>query len=279
MLEFNIKDYHKDYINYYLKQCEIIKTQIHSLYNDMYSIYDIIHDSYNNFKKHNIDILGILSLKYIGRHIPLLSTYSDDEQIFISRYNHLLIIIDNIKKLSELLKQFTFYSKIPYIVFRVIIYASNFEITIQLLKGNKFFIPILGRLYVARVPYDSSIPDWGNSMKFKDFLLSEGLQPKDKDNKDGKLWLVDNGLNRDDFVLLRWEKHGSKLRNKEPYRLVPCTFGNIYSKSLKRIFDIKELLNNTGTGLFDKIMHLYRYHYKYTQDTYPYVNTKPRKDS
>lgn len=279
MLEFNVKDYHKEYVSYYLDQCEILKDKIHVLHTDMYNIYDLIHDSYNQFKVFNIDILNVISLKTNGKSIRLFHFYNDETKIFISRYNHLLLIIENIKKLADLLNQFTFYARIPYIVFKVILYSNNFEITIQLLKGNKFSLPVLGEIYIARVPYDSSIPDWGNSMKFKDYLINKGLTPKDKDNENGKLWLVDNGLDRDDFVLLRWSKYSSKLINKGPYRLVPCTFGNIYSKSLKRIFDIKELIYNTKTGLFDKIMHLYRYHYQYTQDSYPYVNiVKSKKE-
>ena len=271
MLEFNNHDYHNNFIKQCTNQSILINTEIHTLLKDMYLMYYKLQDNYNYLVKYNIKIHEIIRLEIKGTEIDIIIT-STEEQLFISNYNFLLNIISTINKLSILYKQYSFYRKIPYNVFKVIMYATNFEITRLLLKGQKFTYPILGEVYIARVPYDSSFPDWGASYKFKEFLDEQGIQTKDKDNENGKAWLVDNGLNRDDFVILRWKKFASKLHNKAPYRLVPCTFGNIYGKILKRTFTIKELLQNTSTGIFDKIIHMYRYHYEYTQSTFPYVN-------
>ena len=269
MLDFNTHNYHTNYINYYIEQCNIIKEQIHSLHDEMFDIYILIEKEYDLLNYYDINISNIISLETKG--IPIRQgNFNKEKQLFISRYNHLLIIIDNIYKLSKLLYSFTLYAKIPYVIFKIILYAINFEITIRLLKGNEFMYPVLGTVYITRVDYNSNMPDWGESLKFRKLLEEKGFTIKDKDNVNGKSWLVDNGLDRDDFTLLTWNKSTSKLHNKEPYRLIPCTFGNIYSKSLDRIFDIKELLENTRTGLFDKIIHLYRYYYQYTKDTFPY---------
>ena len=274
MLDFSTHNYHSDYVEYYQQQCDIIKEQVHLLHDEMYDLYILLEKEYEWLNYYDINLYNIISLQDKGISINQ-GKFAIERQLFISRYNHLLFIIKNIQHLSKLLDKFTLYAKIPYIIFKIIIYAINFEITVRLLKGSSFVYPVLGTVFISRVTYNSNMPDWGESLKYRQLLEERGFTIKDKDNINGKAWLVDNGLSRDYFTLLTWNKSTCKLHNKEPYRLIPCTFGNIYSKSLDRIFSIDELLQNTRTGLFDKIIHLYRYYYQYTIDTFPFkLHTK-----
>ena len=277
MVNFNTHDYHKEFINLCSNQISNLTKEIHILLSQVYNSYYTLDKDYNYLIKYNINLYDIINLKIKGNTIELINI-DIDEQLFISNYNDLLSRIDTINKLTTELSSYVFYQKIPYVIFKVVLYSTNFEITRLLLQGESFQYPKLGNVYIGRVPYDSSIPDWGQSMKFKQNLIDNGQQIKDGNNPLGKAWLIDNGLDRDDFILLRWSKHSSKLHNKSPYRLVPCTFGNIYGKILTKIYTISELLNNTKTGLFDKIIHIYRYHEDYSKTMYPYVNIlKPKK--
>lgn len=277
MKEFVVKDYHTDLIDYCNTEIVTLNTRVHNYIIDIYNIKrTIVKDHPEFIRKYEIDINSIITNKVKGS--SLLLTYNNSEDLFISRYNHLLTIINKINKDVAKSNKFVLVRNMPLAVLKIVLYACNFEHTKYMLKGLRVRLPKIGELYIARVPYDSSLPDWGASNRFKDFLKENGAAPKDKDNPNGKLWLVDNGLNRDDFCLVRWSKLNSKLLNKTQYRFNASVFGNFYPKSLKRTYTINEILNRTDTGLFDKLIHIYRFHYQYTQDNYPFINyTKERK--
>ena len=271
MKEFVVKDYHSDLIDYCNTEINILTDKIHEYIVTIYNIKRTLINEHTEFiRKYDIKLDSILTNKTKGT--SLLLTSNTNEDLFVSRYNHLLIIICKINKCSIQNRKLLLIRNIPVAILKVVLYACNFEHTKYMLKGLRVRLPKIGELYVARVPYDSSLPDWGASNRFKDFLKENGAAPKDKDNPNGKLWLVDNGLNRDDFCLVRWSKLNSKLLNKTQYRFNASVFGNFYPKSLKRTYTINEILNRTDTGLFDKLIHIYRFHYQYTQDNYPFIN-------
>lgn len=272
MRQFVIKDYHRDFQEHCVEQVNILSSKIHDCNSTIYSAYYYFQDNFHLLHKYRceINIQTLLDNK-TNKHKHLRYSSDDvEEKYFIHTYNNFISTIDVIVKLTRLIKYYTFLAKIPYLVYRVIIYAINYEISVQLLKGYPFNYPKLGKVWIGRVPYKSSIPDWGQSMKFKQFLLDNGVAVKDKDNVDGKAWLVDNGLDRDDFVLLRWSKSKAQLRNKEVYRLYPTVRCNLYDKKMQRTIPISELLEMTKTGLFDKIIHLYRHHHEYCVNNYPF---------
>ena len=271
MKEFVVKDYHKDLVDYCNTEIDIINDRIHDYVIDIYDIKNIVIKEHSIYlTKYNIDINNIITNKSKGS--VLLLTNNIEEDLFISRYNHLLTIINKIKKDSAKNRKLLLTRNIPTSILKIILFATNFEHTKYMLKGLRVRFPKIGELYIARLPYDSSLPDWGASNRFKEFLKDNAITPKDKNNPNGKLWLVDNGLNRDDFCLVRWSKLNSKLLNKTQYRFNPSVFGNFYPKSLKRTYTIDEIINRTDTGLFDKVIHIYRFHYQYTQDNYPFIN-------
>ena len=271
MKEFVVKDYHSDLIDYCNTEINILTDKIHEYIVTIYNIKRTLINEHTEFiRKYDIKLDSILTNKTKGT--SLLLTSNTNEDLFVSRYNHLLIIICKINKCSIQNRKLLLIRNIPVAILKVVLYACNFEHTKYMLKGLRVRLPKIGELYVARVPYDSSLPDWGASNRFKEFLKENSVAPKDKDNPNGKLWLVDNGLNRDDFCLVRWSKLNSKLLNKTQYRFNASVFGNFYPKSLKRTYTINEILNRTDTGLFDKLIHIYRFHYQYTQDNYPFIN-------
>ena len=271
MREFVIKDYHREFIDYCSNEINTLNKSLHSCFNEVSNTMILLEDKYYNYLiKYSIRLTELYNLQTIGK--PLLYTKSENENLFISEYNYLLLKLGYIPIAAKAINKFTFYKSIPQAIYKSILFNCNFEQTKTLITGGIAKIPKIGELSIIRIPYDSSKPDWGASYKFKEHLKSLGINPKDKDNPNGKLWLVDNGLDRDDFVVTRWYKHNSKLKNKQQYRFRPSTFGNFYPKSLDRTYTIDEILNKTNTGLYDKINHIYRFHYQYTQNNYPFYN-------
>ena len=278
MIEFKEVDFHNEFTKRCNNQVITLSNNIHDYVSLMYSLYyKLLDDNYNYLVKYNIKLHDIIKTEIKGSRINN-KPRSLDEEDFINDYNKLLSTIESIHKLSTQINLYSFLNKIPYSIFRIIINSINYEISVSLLKGETYYYPKVGYIYIGRVPYDDSIPDWGNSYKFRDFLQGQGVEAKSKSNPDGKNWLVGNGLNRDDFVLFRWKKSSSPLRNKEPYRFFPSVRGNIYGKKLTRPFTLQELFENTSTGLFDKIIHIYKYHYEYSTNTYPFVKTAKEKN-
>jgi len=271
MKEFIIKDYHKDFIEVCNKKIDTLNKNLHICFNDITKSINTIEDKYYNYLiKYNINLKDLYNNIIIGK--PLLYTNSTEENLFIGEYNYLLLKMNYIPIAVKAIKKYSFYITIPISIYKTILYNYNFEQSKLLLKGEKITLPKIGELSIIRVTYDSTKPDWGASQRFKEYLKEQGLTTKDKNNPDGKLWLVDNGLNRDDFTVTRWRKRHSKLRNKQPYRFRPSIYGNFYPKSLDRQYTIDEIINKTNTGLSDKIHHIYRFHYQYTQNNYPFYN-------
>lgn len=276
MIEYSERDYYNEFTKYCDNQIIALNNEVHIKLEKLYELYYILLDNYNYLVMYNIKINDILRLEIKGIKLKV-NPKNSKEEYFIKIYNMFLDILVEIQKLSKTLNLYSLLNKIPYRIFKIIQYSINYEVSINLLKGRSFYFPKIGEIYIARVPYDNSIPDWGNSFKFRDFLKEQGIETKSDDNPTGKNWLIGNGLNRDDFVLLRWHKSSSPLRNKEPYRLVPSVRGNIYGKKLDRAFTLDELFTNTRTGLFDKIIHIYKYHYEYANNTYPFVKISKRE--
>ena len=270
MTEFLERDFYNEYLNTCYNQINSLNKQLHDNFKEIYKCYYILLEDYNLVIKYKLPLLDIINLKVTGNKI-FKRIFINRDREFVSYYNQLLRTIKDTLKIKRLLDKYIIASKIHYKVYKTIQHSINYEIHVHLLKGRSYYFPKVGELYVGRVPYDDSIPDWGNSYKFRDFLKEQGVEVKDKDNPNGKLWLVGNGLNRPDFVLLRWKKCSAPLRNKEPYRFFPSVFGNIYGKILDRPFTLDELFENTSTGLFDKIIHIYKYHYEYATQMYPFV--------
>lgn len=275
MTEFYNRDFYNEFVERCNNQKKALSIEIHNYLFELYRVYNLLDNDYNLLIKYNIPIFEIINNEKKG--VKIKSIYSEEDRDFITLYNTLLLIIETIEKLKVILLRYNYYSKIPYNIYTVIMYSINYEVSLQLLRGNSFSYHKLGELSIIRVPYDSSIPDWGRSFQFRDFLTSQGIQPKTKDNPEGKNWFVDNGLGREDFALVRWKKSSSRLANRYPYRFYPMTRGNIYGKLLERPFTIEELQENTSTGLFDKVIHIYKYHYDYCVLNYPFVDYKLHK--
>jgi len=269
MREFIIKDYHKEFINNCSVQINTLNESLHACFYDITRTILLLDDKYYHFLiKYGIRIKELHNNDYIGK--PLLYTNSEDENLFISEYNYLLLKLETVVNTSKIINKFTFYKSIPSSIYKSILFNSNFEQTKRIIKGDTVTIPKIGDLSIVRVPYDSTKPDWGASNQYKNDLRDKGYTIKNKDNPTGKLWLVDNGLNRNDFAILKWWKHNSRLKNKLQYRFRASVYGNFYPKSLDRKYTIDEIANKTNTGLYDKISHIYRFHYSYTQNNYPF---------
>lgn len=273
MKEFLNRDFYNEFIKHCNNQKNTLNKELHIYLSELYVLNYKLLDDYNLLIKYNIKIYDILECRESGRKIRY-NLIDEKDSDFIITYNLFLVTLQTIKELKTLYLRYSFLSNIPYSVYLEIIYSINYEITINLLRGNTFNYYRLGEFSIIRVPYDNSIPDWGRSFQFRDFLKSQGVEPKSKDNPTGKNWFVDNGLGRTDFAIMRWRKTLARISNKAPYKFYPLTRGNIYGKKLEKPFTIEELFEHTTTGIFDKIIHIYKYHYDYCILNFRYVDFK-----
>lgn len=273
MTEFVTKDLHCAFVKHCLAQVDIINRKIHESYVIVFDNYYYLQDYYNLIVKYKIETNKDILFSGQCKVQPIPDDTIEDKY-FISKYNEIIKTITLIKNLSKVLNRYSYLSKIPLHIYRIIIVSTNFELSLSLLKGDTVIYPKIGGLRIIRIPYDSTKPDWGQSYKFKKYLQEQGLTVKDKENVNGKAWLVDNGLNRDDFCILRWNKGKSKLHNKEPYHLFASSRCNLHEKANPILIDFDTVFNMTKTGLFDKIVYLYRNYYDYVTNTFPFVGNK-----
>lgn len=271
-MQFVNKDYHNEFTNNCNNQISKLNKDIHNSLYELFRIYYILElEYYNKLIEYNISINEFIRNETSIKRIKV----SEDKEKDLDFINLINITIDLQKDINlkqTLLNKFQWLANIHYNIFNIIIYAINYEISIKLLKGHYFGFNFIGQIKIIRVPYDSSIPDWGRSLQFRDFLKSQGLEVRTKGSEKGKSWLVDNGLGRSDFAVIRWIKSTSKLSNKTIYRYYPMTRGNIYGKKLEKPFTIEELLEMRNTGIFDKLIHIYKYHYEYCCINYQFIN-------
>lgn len=272
LTEFVTIDFYNEFIEHCFNQVKVINRKIHECHTDINYCFNEVDKYYNYQLLHGIVIEHNNLFTKSYQHIKVINVDDIKEQYFVNVFNNLVSNINIITKLTKLIKQYNFIYNMPYSVFKVFLYAINFEVTVRLVKGDEFIYSKLGKVQVIRVPYKSNIPDWGQSRKFKEFLTVNGVTPKDKDNPNGKDWIVDNGLGREDFFLIHWYKYTSQLQNKEPYQLVPAHYFNLKLKCDKEVIPIDELVTLTGTGIFDKVMHMYWKHYKHGQMLYPFIS-------
>jgi len=276
MIEFIAEDFHRDFIEYCVNQLNDFSIKFHNNCREINFINDRHLDNYNLYVKYNVSYKTNFILEF-RKKIKYIEGLSDDESLFINDYNRLVdltILNDNI---AYLIKTYSTFILINSYIYTIIQRAINHQIQILLLKGVTFHLPRIGTLQIIRVPYDSSKPDWGRSYEFKRMLEEQGYETK-ANNNNGKNWFVDNGLNRDDFFILRWRKKYSNLKNKKPYKFKASKHGNIYGKRISHKKIPLEKLHDLTSGLFDKIIHIYRHHYEYGREKYPFINSKSNEN-
>lgn len=271
MIEFVTEDYHKDFINYCTNQLNEFSIKFHDISKEIKVITNILEDNYNLCVKNNVSYKTDFILEF-RKKIKYTNDLSEEEQLFVINYNRLVDLVLECDNIVYLIKVYSVYIRMNDYMYSFIQRAINKQIQILLLKGTPFHLCRIGTIQIVRIPYDNTIPDWGRSYEFKKMLEDNGIQTKTKEHQDGKNWFVDNGLGREDFFILRWRKKYSTLRNKSPYRFKPSQHGNIYGKRIgNKPIPLNELFNLTS-GLFDKIIHIYKYHYEYGRDRYPFIN-------
>jgi len=194
---------------------------------------------------------------------------------FISETNKKIEKEEKLLK-EELLKQTT--AK----VYKRTIEVFNKAIANEILKGYTFQLSHrLANIRIKkhlRTEKSKKRIDWAASNKLKQSIIEQGLIPfKVMEYDSMKRPIADNGgvkwfvyHEAEHSYTWYWQKELCKVYNSRLYRFRPSVFGNFYPKSLDRSYTIKEILDKTDTGLSDKINHIYRFHYKYTQNNYPF---------
>jgi hypothetical protein len=192
-----------------------------------------------------------------------------EDQLFISDFNDFIELKRKAQIAIEGVSKYTFYSNLTLNYYRIIVGHIHMQVSKILIEGYSFNFPVIGSIYLSRVPYNSSIPDWYRSLQFKKTLIENNIAVKTKDCIDGANWFVDNGLDREDFLLVKWRRRRSKLKNGQFYKFKPSHNKTLYISEHKGIpMEIDEMATSKKHGLFDKVMHLYKFHYDYVRKTF-----------
>lgn len=279
MKEFITKDYYSDFINNCLLNLESTNRHIHTNFNLLYAYKQTLDTNYDRLLKytvtHNIDEL--LSKSTNTNHYP--RTYVETKDLeFINTYNQFIDIINDTRSMIVLSKRYSYLAGIPFKIYKSLLYSIGQETAVEILKGNSITFPKIGNIYVIRVPYKSTRPDWKESLKFKKYLEDNGIETQSKDNPNGKAWLVDNGLNRNDFWLVHWSKQSSRIRYKGAYQLKTTSWDNTDEGIPNITFTKESCINNNKISIFTRLMYLYRNFYDETFNQYPFIyNIKQKK--
>jgi hypothetical protein len=128
--------------------------------------------------------------------------------------------------------------------FKSIIYEFNTRAKDRLIYEGEVINmkQYLGFLYVQKIPRNdirfgtksSAMPNWGESRKYKQELIDQGIQIKDKDHPDGKNWIV--YFDDEDYVKFSWtKKRGAcRVKNHNFYSFSPSAGASGPKKELSK---------------------------------------------
>lgn len=128
-----------------------------------------------------------------------------------------------------------------------------------ILEGTKYRVKGLGAFFVRlhKRNIDRKAVNWGDSYKYKKYLIENGITPKSYEHPDGEPWLVH--FTDDEFVAMRWSKNGARIKNAAYYRF-KCT--SYYVEIDREYADNKlltksSILDSKVIGNMQKAIQLY----------------------
>lgn len=127
-------------------------------------------------------------------------------------YKHYLKTVETTKKRPT-----------PYWMFKEVLSRYNKKVSDAIIFGQTLNLGSrLGYVQIRKIKrnYENPIPDWGESKKIKQELISKGITPKDQNNPDGQEWIVFFN----DPWYLRWawiKRKVCKVKNHTVYKFMP----------------------------------------------------------
>ncbi len=123
------------------------------------------------------------------------------------------------------------------------------------MKNNMGFVYVqrIDRFKAGPTSKSASMPNWGESYKYRDELIAKGITPKSKENPDGKNWIV---YYDDDYYLrVAWAKNkgACRVKNHPYYKFVP---NNSIGGTKRQLID-----SNRKDPLLYKIYNDHRIYY------------------
>lgn len=269
--EFGIQQFYREFIKYTTKARLEFVEKFHSNCNEINTLSIELDEYYHYLVKFKVSNKVIQTLENPKK--IKIETLDLEETLFIAKYNEYVNLIKENQLLKNRIQKYDIFSNLNSVHYSIILRNINHEVSKLLLKGYSFPYPIIGTIYVTRVPYNSSIPDWHRSLQFKQTLVDNNIELRTKDNPTGANWLVDNGLGREDFIVVKWRKRHGRLPNKEIYKFTPQFMKNCWAlQPENKNATLEETINSGTTGIFDRIMFIYRNFYDYAVKTYSFYN-------
>lgn len=183
--------------------------------------------------KKEIEYLNNLNLEYDAR-IQVLEKEDKDYKFFSAATTEIFRLKKEIQQNKQRLKEL---SKLPseqkekiinYNQFKEIITLFNKKASDYIVQGENLNLQNrLGYIQIRKIIptiRSTSRIDWNESKKYKQELISKGEIPKDKENPDGKDWLI--YINQPFYLRWAWVKRGKKspacsVKNNKVYAFYP----------------------------------------------------------
>lgn len=258
----------------FIKHCEDnlkgLSDSLHSIFKDITEASQHLMSNISFNKAHNINYENLIKLEIKAIKINE-SRCSKIDIPMVKMYNEMVDDIREMESLIILIKRYNFMVRTPYHYYLRTLRTINFHICKALFTGRSVKLPMMGRLRIRRVPINIDFIDWGASIKFRDKLIAEGKIVRGGLNPDGEPWFLNNIEGFDWFSLTYWRKVGSQYPNRSYYNFEPGKFNNLsgrYEELLEKNTSVKDIIDMKGTGLFDKIIYLHKYHHNYTLENF-----------
>lgn len=142
--------------------------------------------------------------------------------------------------------------------FRDILYYFNTKAKDALINEGRVINmkQYLGYIYIQKIPRNderfgsksSAMPNWNESKKYKQELIDQGIQIKDKEHPDGENWIV--YFDDDHYVRYSWtkKKGACRVKNHNFYAFYPSAGKNGARKQLVEANHANPLLNMIYTN-------------------------------
>lgn len=250
-----MKNNSKDQYDYFVstQKAELNRCieEVHNLYIHANKLYDIIiaNKEYLKFIKAPVDKIEKLNNRYTTSHYQDTKIdYDDDPEVArlksnIHTYSNILVY--RIPKLQDEIKFRTLMYSMPYKVFLDFYRTLNTEIAVELLLGNRYYIPLrVGDLQVFNYSRDftKKSVDFGKTNKHKK-----------ETGETHVFYHLD-----DKYTAPRYVKTNAAIKNYKYYLFKFNKFINTKSRSKAKlhesITDIDDILYNNKLGNWDKML-------------------------
>jgi len=266
------EDFYEDFVNLNLIKLDDLIKELHIAHLTRNYLYTSLLDNEDAISSSGINFKVILELvQYDIRHAqPDISKLDmgDKTRTKLAGMTIASLFYTVNQRIPALIKQIKFIqvlSRIPRDLYYTLQETINWNISNAILKGDYYnFGRGLGRVVIkfCQRNFKKLVIDWGSSIKFKDNLVSRGIQPYSA-NSGGAKWFIYH--TDDDFCYWSWIKSGCTIKHYRYYTFRAIRTGKAGMEDWCKDKTIPEVLAIKNLGNFDRMMAIIRINPKHKQ--------------